>query len=75
VLVSRHKCKDLEKMLDPLMFMLYETKITINPSGYLYSEGRDCFIGIQGLDDKQNHYRLGTVFLRNFYLALDFENN
>lgn len=63
--------------MDDLRFLLHKTRITIRPAGYLYSlpNARDCFIGIQGLDDKQNHYRLGTVFLRNFYMALDFENN
>lgn len=36
---------------------------------------RECFIGISPIDDKYNHYRFGTIFLRNFYMALDYENN
>jgi len=34
-----------------------------------------CFIGIQKIDKHANQYRLGTIFLRNFYTALDFDNN
>jgi cbb3-type cytochrome oxidase subunit 3 len=43
----------------------------------LYSLGaqNDCFIGISSIPDKYNQYRLGTIFLRNFYTGLDFENN
>ena len=41
----------------------------------LGSNQRDCFIGIQSIPDKYNQYRLGTIFLRNFYTGLDFDNN
>lgn len=34
-----------------------------------------CYIGITAIDDKFNQYRLGTIFLRNFYLALDYDTN
>lgn len=35
----------------------------------------DCFIGVQSIPDKFNQYRLGTIFLRNFYTGLDFDKN
>ena len=34
-----------------------------------------CFIGIQKIPNSANQYRLGTIFLRNFYTALDYDNN
>jgi len=45
--------------------------------GYLYEIAfqNECFIGVSSIPDKYNQYRLGTVFLRNFYTALDYENN
>lgn len=52
--------------------------MTITPQGYLYNlEGRekDCFIGISQIPDSSNQYRLGTIFLRNFYTALDYDEN
>jgi len=35
----------------------------------------DCFIGVQAIPDSANQYRLGRVFLRNFYTALDYDKN
>ena len=35
----------------------------------------ECFIGVQSIPDNFNQYRLGTIFLRNFYTGLDYENN
>ena len=35
----------------------------------------ECFIGVQSIPDSYNQYRLGTIFLRNFYTALDYEHN
>lgn len=57
--------------------MVQNTAITISPKGYLFqvSLQSDCFIGISSIPDKYNQYRLGTIFLRNFYTALDYENN
>lgn len=52
--------------------------MTINPPGYLYDlDGRsdECFIGISEIPESANQYRLGTIFLRNFYTALDFDEN
>ena len=36
---------------------------------------QDCFVGIQSIPDETNQFRLGTVFLRNFYTALDYDKN
>jgi len=36
---------------------------------------KDCFIGISSLPDSVGQYRLGTIFLRNFYTSLDFDKN
>jgi hypothetical protein len=58
--------------------MLQDTRIIIKPRGYIYhlaDQNKDCFIGISSLPDSHNQYRLGTVFLRNFYTALDFSQN
>ena len=48
------------------------------PAGYIYSlagQENDCFIGISQIPDQSNQYRLGTIFLRNFYTALDYDEN
>lgn len=38
-------------------------------------QNKECFIGIESISDNSNQYRLGTIFLRNFYTALDYEKN
>jgi hypothetical protein len=58
--------------------MIQDTLITIKPKGYLYKMDKvkeECFIGVQSIPDNFNQYRLGTIFLRNFYTGLDYENN
>lgn len=77
ILVSGLSCDVLAKKLDPLEFMLHHTKIKIKPQGYLYSFERqkDCFIGVQSIPDRFNQYRLGTIFLRNFYTGLNYHYN
>ena len=77
ILVARKSCEDLAKKLKPIEFALQNTKIVIQPRGYLYHlQGQsDCFIGIESIPDRTNQYRLGTVFLRNFYTALDYDQN
>ena len=77
ILVSRKKCSELYDLYSDLKFTIQGTEITIKPKGYLYSLGaqNDCFIGLSSIPDKYNQYRLGTIFLRNFYTGLDFENN
>jgi len=32
-------------------------------------------LGIEKIDDSAHHIRLGTVFLRNFYVGLDYAEN
>lgn len=77
ILVSSLSCENLAKKLDPLEFMLHHTKIKIKPMGYLYSflNQKDCFIGVQSIPDRFNQYRLGTIFLRNFYTGLNYHYN
>ena len=41
----------------------------------MQGQNKDCFIGIESIPDHNNQYRLGTVFLRNFYTALDYDQN
>mgnify|MGYP006096593441 CR=1 FL=1 len=75
IMVSRRQCKDLYSRLGDLTFFIHETKIIIKPEGYLYSllHQKDCFVGIEAIPDKFNQYRLGSIFLRNFFIGLDFE--
>jgi len=77
ILVSRKSCAFLENQLDDIQFQLATSLFVIKPKGYLYSlNGQDdCFIGVQSIHDDFNQYRLGTVFLRNFYTVLDFDKN
>ena len=73
MLVARKSCDELYGCLKTIHFSLQDTRIEIKPRGYLYSLGSeksDCFIGIESIPDRDNHYRLGTVFLRNSYTAL-----
>jgi len=49
--------------------------LTIKPRGYLYNVGGGCVVGIQPIPDELNQYRLGLVFLQNFYTGLNFETN
>ena len=46
--------------------------------GYTYEIGEidqtTCYLALQSLPG-QNEYRLGSVFLRNFYTVLDYEKD
>ena len=77
ILVSKQPCDKLTKYLRDFKFLISKTRITLRPAGYVYSmaDSNECFIGISPIDDKYNHYRFGTIFLRNFYMALDYEAN
>lgn len=77
ILVARKPCYKLYDTLGDIEFKLQDTKIIIKPRGYLYhmENQDDCFIGIQAIPESANQYRLGTIFLRNFYTALDYEQN
>lgn len=54
--------------------MLHKTQVIIKPEGYLYRYPTqdDCFIGVESIPDSYNQYRLGTIFLRNFYTGFDY---
>jgi len=76
IMVARTPCSDLYDKLANIEFDLQSTKIRITPRGYLYrlpNQNNDCFIGLQSIPDNSKQYRLGTVFLRNFYTALDYD--
>ena len=76
ILMSRTtSCEDLSKILDPLYIAIEDKLITIQPEGYIYSlsDVPGCIIGIEPNDE--DIYRLGTVFLRNLYVGLDYETN
>ena len=78
ILVAHQPCDKLYDTLGDISFNLQGTKVEIKPRGYLYPMSFDmtrCFIGIEKIPDSSNQYRLGTIFLRNFYTALDFDNN
>lgn len=77
MLVSRRSCKDLYNLYPPLEFQIGPTLLVINSKGYLYNlPGQtDCFVGVSSIPDSANHYRLGTIFMRNFYVGLDFDQN
>lgn len=77
-MVSRKRCTELYDVLKPIDFILQGTGIQIKPRGYLYSlrgQETDCFIGFESIPNTENHYRLGRIFLRNFYTTLDFDKN
>ena len=77
-MMSRKSCHKLYRTLKPIKFTIQHTVIEIKPEGYVYSlsdSEKDCFIGIEQIPDRSNHYRLGTVFLRNFYVVLNYELN
>lgn len=78
IMIARKSCHALYNTLKPIKFSLQHTVIEIKPEGYLYSlpnQKKDCYIGIEEIPDRSNHYRLGTVFLRNFYVVLNYELN
>lgn len=61
-----------------IQFALFKSIVVLKPRGYLYSidpSSQECTIGIQAIPDSLNQYRLGSVFLRNFYVGLDYANN
>ena len=77
-LVSARSCDQIVDIYGDLEFKLNETTIIIHPRGYLspmFGDERFCVLGIEGISDSLNEYRLGSVFLRNFYVGLDYEYN
>ena len=71
-LVSPLKCDAIEKRLSEFDFHIQSTRITIHPRGYLFSSDGECHIGIESIPDSLNQFRLGTIFLRNFYTVFDY---
>lgn len=72
---SDKPCRDIQNNFANLQFNIQETRILIAPKGYLYQSAGKCMVGVEGIPDNLNQIRLGSVFLRNFYTVLDFDNN
>ena len=71
-------CKDVWEKLKPISFKIESTTITIEPRGYTYQLDKNqgyCQIGLQSIHGETSQYILGTVFLRNFYTVLDYDND
>ena len=73
-------CSQIYNVLSPISFKLQSTTISIAPRGLTLksdpnSEDEKCRIALEKLVGVSNEYRLGNVFLRNFYTALDFDND
>lgn len=50
----------------------------MHPKAYtyqVYDEQSFCQIGLSPIAGSSNQYRLGTIFLRNFYTFLDYEKD
>ena len=78
IIVAHKPCDKIYDTLGDISFRLQGTKVELKPRGYLYPMSLDmskCFVGIEKIPNSANQYRLGTIFLRNFYTALDFDNN
>ena len=75
ILISKKPCEELYGLYKSIQLGLHMTHIEILPQGYLYSRDnyRGCYIGIGLKPDDGDFYRLGTIFLQNFYLGLDYE--
>lgn len=76
--IPNYNCRDIWDQLKPISFKLENTTIMIQPRGYTYQLDPDqgyCQIGIQPTPGESNEYRLGTIFLRNFYTVLDYDND
>lgn len=76
--IPNKNCKDVWQYLKPISFKLENTSIVIEPRGYTYQlDPRQgyCQIGLQPTPGESNEYRLGTIFLRNFYTALDYDSD
>lgn len=73
-------CDTIWQYLKPIEFKLEKTVIKINPSGYTFQEYDKtqgfCQIGLHTNGEvNSNQYRLGTVFLKNFYTGLDYDRD
>lgn len=55
-----------------------DTTVTIQPKGYTYQADENqsfCQIGLHPLQNTENDYRFGKIFLRNFYTALEYDKS
>jgi hypothetical protein len=80
IFTSSKNCKQLYNIYQDIKIELFNTVIAIKPRGYLYNmiqaeDQQGCFIGIEAINDKLNEIRLGSIFLRNFYIGLDYRFN
>lgn len=73
------ECDEIIDKLPPVELELGDGIILkINPRGYIYPSlpgDSFCKIGLAGVKGMKNEIRLGSIFIRNFYTALDFEKN
>ena len=49
--------------------------VTISPADYLIEGNDKCQIALETSSDDSRHVRLGTYFLKNSFVQLDFDNN
>ena len=73
-------CKYIIDKLPSLKLHMHGYVLEIKPEGYVYPSMKGdsfCKIGISGVPVGPNggQFRLGTIFLQNFYTALNFEKN
>ena len=76
--IENYNCKDILHKLKPIYFKLESTEIKIYPKGYTYQIDPNqgyCQVGLQGIPGESNEYRLGTIFLRNFYTSFDYDKD
>ena len=77
-LISYARCDTLYTKYGNLEFNFNDsTAFIIKPRGYLtspYYNKSICQIGIQGISDSLKEYRLGTNFVRNFFVGLDYKD-
>ena len=78
IVLSLKSCQKLKGQLQDIVLQFDDTKISIAPESYLYEvagEEHGCFIGISKLEDQVNdEIRLGSLFLKNFHLNLNYQN-
>ena len=76
--IPNKRCSEVVDELSVIQFKLEQTNIIIQPSGYTYQIDKNqdyCQVGLQPIMHESHEYRLGNIFLRNFYTALDFDKD
>lgn len=74
-LYSKMKCEILSELLSDIQFEFGELMITISPKDYLIEVQDQCQIALQTSSDDSRHVRLGTYFLKNSFVQLDYDSN